>query len=560
VHETLPTPTCLCSPVQKRMLQAMWPLQCGNRQNSILQTYSESALQCQHRQYQMQDEVQRMLSCGHIKAMECGANEETEQCVEPCQTTLNCDHVCGGTCGTCQQGKIHIACTSKCGRLLVCSHLCPEPCTKNCPPCKKPCGNRCVHGICQKQCGQVCVPCKEPCQWYCPHIKCELLCGDVCQRPRCNKPCPKVLKCGHPCRGMCGELCAKSMCTICNPSIKEIFFGNEEDEDARFVQLQDCSHIFEVTMMDHYMDSVENGGAIKLKECPQCKTPIRRSFRYGNSVKQALANIEKVKIKAAELQAILENLVNTLQEKVNQQLGNPDMQPVKVYLTVIKGRLKKRLAEDEVAVIQNQLNFFPSFGSFLKTLLNFPPGTTYVEMALKEHTALMETLTRQNLSEQQFSELSSSLKILAMKVDVEQLLTPAKFQLLQEDTSFLQQLRRELQQPMKEEERLKKKERLDKIKRCLHQEVTKEERAQIVRAMGFGQGHWFQCPNGHVYAIGECGGATETAKCNECGASIGGSNHALLSNNTHAPQMDGSRHPAWSDAANNMRNWNLDEI
>ena len=34
------------------------------------------------------------------------------------------------------------------------------------------------------------------------------------------------------------------------------------------------------------------------------------------------------------------------------------------------------------------------------------------------------------------------------------------------------------------------------------------ERSQIVKAMGMGLGHWFKCPNGHVYAIGECGGAT----------------------------------------------------
>ena len=35
-----------------------------------------------------------------------------------------------------------------------------------------------------------------------------------------------------------------------------------------------------------------------------------------------------------------------------------------------------------------------------------------------------------------------------------------------------------------------------------------------------GTGHFNRCPNGHVYVIGDCGGATETARCPECGATI----------------------------------------
>uniref|UniRef100_A0A1X7ULC4 RZ-type domain-containing protein n=1 Tax=Amphimedon queenslandica TaxID=400682 RepID=A0A1X7ULC4_AMPQE len=35
------------------------------------------------------------------------------------------------------------------------------------------------------------------------------------------------------------------------------------------------------------------------------------------------------------------------------------------------------------------------------------------------------------------------------------------------------------------------------------------------------EGAWYKCPNGHFYAIGECGGATQVTKCPECGADIG---------------------------------------
>ena len=39
--------------------------------------------------------------------------------------------------------------------------------------------------------------------------------------------------------------------------------------------------------------------------------------------------------------------------------------------------------------------------------------------------------------------------------------------------------------------------------------ITPAERSQIVAAMGLPSGHWYTCPAGHVYAIGECGGAME---------------------------------------------------
>jgi len=88
--------------------------------------------------------------------------------------------------------------------------------------------------------------------------------------------------------------------------------------------------------------------------------------------------------------------------------------------------------------------------------------------------------------------------------------------------------------------------------------IDDEERKQIVKAMGMSQGHWFKCPNGHIYAIGDCGGATMESVCNECRAPIGGGSHRLRSDNRHAGEMDGARHAAWSEQGNNMANFNFD--
>ncbi len=89
--------------------------------------------------------------------------------------------------------------------------------------------------------------------------------------------------------------------------------------------------------------------------------------------------------------------------------------------------------------------------------------------------------------------------------------------------------------------------------------LSDTERDEIVQAVGLTKGHWFKCPNGHFYCIGECGGATERAQCPECGAAIGGVNHELAAGNRLAPEMDGARYAAWSDAAN-IQNYNFDGL
>jgi len=68
-------------------------------------------------------------------------------------------------------------------------------------------------------------------------------------------------------------------------------------------------------------------------------------------------------------------------------------------------------------------------------------------------------------------------------------------------------------------------------------EITQQEKIEIVQAMRMSRGHWFKCPNGHPYAIGECGRTMQVAKC-FCGEAIGGSNQDLLRTNQFAGEMD----------------------
>jgi hypothetical protein len=85
---------------------------------------------------------------------------------------------------------------------------------------------------------------------------------------------------------------------------------------------------------------------------------------------------------------------------------------------------------------------------------------------------------------------------------------------------------------------------IDKLNKKWNLSAIKE-RKMIVKAMQLSQGHWFKCPNGHIYCISDCGGAMEESKCNECGARIGGQHHQLRRDNEFAPEMDGAKAPAW---------------
>lgn len=69
-----------------------------------------------------------------------------------------------------------------------------------------------------------------------------------------------------------------------------------------------------------------------------------------------------------------------------------------------------------------------------------------------------------------------------------------------------------------------------------------QERRMVFHAMasdigsGVGSfgGHWYTCPNGHIYTIGECGGATQTSVCIECKAPVGGTQHRVIESNAVA--------------------------
>jgi len=83
-------------------------------------------------------------------------------------------------------------------------------------------------------------------------------------------------------------------------------------------------------------------------------------------------------------------------------------------------------------------------------------------------------------------------------------------------------------------------------------EVLRAEQRAAIKALqaagGAKKGGIYTCPNGHLYAIGDCGGAMERSVCPECGAAIGGADHRAAAGNRVNLDVDGAAAPAWPGA------------
>ncbi|KAJ7413081.1 NFX1-type zinc finger-containing protein 1 [Willisornis vidua] len=507
------------------------------------------------------EKVTAMLKCGHKQQVECWmAVRQPEipmQCKTKCSVTLACGHACSGSCYTCLEGRFHKTCNMPCKRILICSHNCQEPCTTECPPCQLKCENYCIHSKCNKKCGESCVPCAEPCEWQCQHYQCTNLCSEPCNRPRCNVPCAKPLRCGHPCVGLCGEPCPKK-CLVCDrEELTQIFFGFEDDPDARFVQLEDCGHIFESQGLDHYMDVDDD--VVKLKVCPLCQTPIRKNLRYGTSVKRRVAEIEQVK---RQIQGSAQEIESSRQRLQAALAGNAVLKSnLPSRYLMLEDKLKASdLSTKSIALIENQLNFYNHLAdltaSMSKIAESDSPG---VRKRLAEVQVWLDK-QRISFTEQELSDLQSEIQRLTYLVNLLARCNTRGRTISPVLAAEIASVRKILEGTKKftEKDETAVKAHMKKISTSLPVSglgISEAERVQIVQAIACPRGHWFKCKNGHIYVIGDCGGAMERSTCPECHEVIGGTNHTLDSTNSLASEMDGATHAAWSDIANNMLNF-----
>ena len=130
------------------------------------------------------------------------------------------------------------------------------------------------------------------------------------------------------------------------------------------MELADCGHMFEVNMMDQWMDQAQardDGKAVdvQLKRCPKCSTPIRTSLRYGNIIKKILADFELIKQKILLGNEQRTLAVSRLRLKVRKIEKFPEDQE-----KLEKSLGQRSLTDEQVNVFENQISLL----SFLQTL------------------------------------------------------------------------------------------------------------------------------------------------------------------------------------------------
>ena len=522
--------------------------------------------------------VKKLLPCGHTVMVPCFKDPSLVVCTMKCGQILECGDKCVGTCGKCQQGRLHMKCKQQCGRDLVCGHPCDFPCASICPPCLKPCNNYCIHSQCPKKCFEPCTPCLEKCEWRCPHFKCTKPCGQPCNRPPCNKPCKKVLKCGHECIGLCGERCP-SKCRVCNrDEVCEIFFGSEDEDDARFIELRDCNHIFEVSGLDQWMRTDTSGSQsdpdmppesnqVLFKVCPRCKTPIRKSLRYGDIIKEVLKDVNAIKYKQIEASS---NLSSKWQEMKAEIKDLNDTSFIRAELLAIKKEKEQKSSSTNsfrAATLEVQLTILPKIQKLKILDANLKPlyGKLNIsgcspEYIQEELEVLKKFLMQEFLSAQEISDCLCELRRLTCSAKLLELLSKIRekqIKILSNDLKTITENIKEVHYCGWKNAKMSE-EQEEGVTRLIREMIIKyrmdaltvEERIKIVSVIGLSKGHWYKCPNGHYYCIGECGGATQRSRCPDCGSTIGGEGHRLAEGNRHAGEMDSSQYAAWSDAAN----------
>ncbi|XP_062603583.1 NFX1-type zinc finger-containing protein 1-like [Saccostrea cucullata] len=595
------------------------PWSCGPCGTLVTKVYTE----CNHKvqvkcsidleTYPCREKCSKTNPCGHICQLNCGCKCQPDQCsvlvpvVHPrcgheieapccirskpkkikckqkCQTILPCGHACKGDCFSCSSGRLHVVCEQLCQRVLVCGHSCnnKHSCSTACPPCNKPCMSGCNHlgkRGCRRKCGETCIDCREQCDWKCDEncenqYRCQKQCFEKCDRPRCNRRCNRDLRCKHRCVGLCGEPCPR-LCRRCNKEeLTTIFFGEEDDPKALFIELEDCKHVFEVNGFDKFMEmeverndeSVSESHAIKLLRCPLCQTPIRRSKRYKNIIIQNLKDMNAVKTIEKEKVCTL-NAKETFEElsKFNEAYE----------ILRFKLNLTKQYYDFEFSNKQAEKLFtflVPKYKErFDKMMGKSSEETTEIVDQFQMLTEWLLRHRRTMFTEYEVKQFSEEVDRFFLYVDyallVQQVDSNNPSQVTEEDRNTLNEqvvnLRWPIPKQLEIEDILHSKEILTTMQEKLPLTglgISDKEKAMILKAFNFSKkGHWYKCKNGHIYAIGDCGGAMVESKCPECDETIGGSRHQLRGDNEVAGEMDGAAFSAWSEQAN-MANYEIDD-
>lgn len=113
-------------------------------------------------------------------------------CTVPCNTRLECGHVCEMVCHPTDPEHKEYRCNKPCAKTLCKdNHKCARLCYQKCGSCMKLVSKR----------------------LQCDHIQ-RVPCSKDPSEVKCESPCAKMLRCGHQCQNKCSEGCTVKCVTI----------------------------------------------------------------------------------------------------------------------------------------------------------------------------------------------------------------------------------------------------------------------------------------------------------------------------------------------------------
>lgn len=425
-----------------------------------------------------------------------------------------------------------------------------------------------------------CTSCVEKCDWKCDHGigQCPLVCGAPCSRLPCNmvsileinacivyknlshklvtaKRCTKSLKCGHQCPSLCGEVCpSASFCQVCGQKKSEIVdmiclsaFGDHDVSTDPVICLP-CGHFYAMSTLDGHLaidsaydiDVDGNFRALrslyssditeKSKGCPDCRAPIHSINRYGRILKfSELRSLERKHMMSIDRSlkilnsGSMERNLNTI--SILQDLEDQIKQsPMKQVWEASRGDLDVEVPKPPTT---QYLRIIEMLSAAFTTKIE-QDGDEYYKLAV---TTFERGITLAGESASHTTNGRLRLMLASMLVTW----TPFSPLFKAEIQGLLQWIFDQDHMPSDT------KEKATNLLDGIQSKVSRKVVAEVVAAMnsvgaGYDYGgswasHWYECPNGHPFFIGDCGGAMEVARCVECNEEVGGRGHALLRSN-----------------------------
>ncbi|CAI2179568.1 15854_t:CDS:10 [Funneliformis geosporum] len=460
-------------------------------------------------------------------------------CLESCGQKLECGHLCPYKCHFDNPDHINIFCRKECIKLHPeCLH-----------PCNKFCGEKC--GDCSLVLGDIILPscdhlypramCYETRNVYsilcrikvyktlpkCGH-KLEVMCCESVDDIVCMQPCGELTKCDHICSAPCHD-CQK----------RSIKANNDEpplDVNGFIIRNthRSCAKPCERNLFcGHKCEEVCHEGRI----CSPCKAKCTVSCSHSS------CKLECFKPCAACAEPCdwycphgkgrcLLSCVRIISELPNTDL--PHSEERQGYISVLATR-------------KNWIEFcgriMDSITNHLEKILQTCEESKYGRHLVQASLELVEfeyQVGRFNLNNQINPHVSMSEPIKRAIIE--------KCNKIRKDCNkirrdYLPSINLEFFQGQCEARIVKLLNDVNELQEKAENygQLTQEEKVAIYRAMSSefsGSGHWYECPNGHPYTIGECGGAMQASRCPDCGATVGGSSHSLTSGNRRNVEFD----------------------